>query len=149
MICSTWAARRTAGSASGFPRREPIMDDRQITESAPLPLARAFRRYWNSAGDRERHDAAYFLFEIYLKYAASIAIARYLAGESGSLSEADVRPLGCARSGQEARVVPRRPRFERAFQPGDPRRHPRLARPLPRAGGQVAVTAAGTCTRRL
>jgi hypothetical protein len=58
------------------------MEDRQITESAPLPLARAFRRYWNSAGGRERHDAAYFLFEIYLKYVASIAIARYLAGDA-------------------------------------------------------------------
>ena len=27
---------------------EFAMNDRQITESAPLPCARAFRRYWNA-----------------------------------------------------------------------------------------------------
>ena len=56
------------------------MDDRRILEHQPLPLARCYRRWRNAAEVRERHDAAYYLFEIYLKYAASIAIAHYLAG---------------------------------------------------------------------
>jgi hypothetical protein len=55
------------------------MDDRQVLESLPLPIARGLRRHRNATEVRERHDAAYYLFEIYLKYAAAIAIARYLA----------------------------------------------------------------------
>ncbi len=58
------------------------MDDRKILESLPLPLARGYRRFRNASEVRERHDAAYCLFEIYLKYASSIAVARYLAGEA-------------------------------------------------------------------
>jgi eukaryotic-like serine/threonine-protein kinase len=58
------------------------MDDHRILEHQPLPLARCYRRWRNAAEVRERHDAAYYLFEIYLKYAASIAIAHYLAGEA-------------------------------------------------------------------
>src|SRR5262245_24023108 len=57
------------------------MDDRRILESYPLPLARGYRRFRNAAEARERHDAAYYLFEVYLKYAAAIAIAYYLRGE--------------------------------------------------------------------
>ncbi len=57
------------------------MDDRTILERYPLPLARGYRRYRNAAEIRERHDAAYYLFEIYLKYGASLTIARYLAGD--------------------------------------------------------------------
>ncbi|MBI4601034.1 MAG: hypothetical protein HY721_03650 [Planctomycetes bacterium] len=57
------------------------MDDRRILDRYPLPLARGYLRYRNASEARERHDAAYYLFEIYLKYAASIAIAHYLAGE--------------------------------------------------------------------
>ncbi|MBI4582712.1 MAG: serine/threonine protein kinase [Planctomycetes bacterium] len=57
------------------------MDDRRILEFYPLPLARGYRRYRNASEPRERHDAAYYLFEIYLKYAASIAMANYLARE--------------------------------------------------------------------
>ena len=57
------------------------MDDRRILEKYPLPIARGYRRCRNAAEARERHDAAYYLFEIYLKFAASIAIAHYLAGE--------------------------------------------------------------------
>jgi serine/threonine protein kinase/TolA-binding protein len=58
------------------------MDDRNVLEHFPLPIARGYRRYLNALEVRERHDAAYFLFEIYLKYLASIAIASYLAGEA-------------------------------------------------------------------
>ncbi len=58
------------------------MDDRTILERSPLPLARGYRRYRNATEVRERHDAAYYLLEIYLKYAASIAIAHYLAGKT-------------------------------------------------------------------
>jgi serine/threonine protein kinase/Flp pilus assembly protein TadD len=58
------------------------MDDRGVLEHFPLPVARAYRRYLNALEARERHDAAYYLFEVYLKYAASIAIASYLAGEA-------------------------------------------------------------------
>lgn len=58
------------------------MDDRKVLEHVPLPIARAYRRYMNALEARERHDAAYYLFEVYLKYAASIAIAFYLAGEA-------------------------------------------------------------------
>ena len=50
------------------------MDDRGVLEHFPLPIARGYRRYLNASEVRERHDAAYYLFEIYLKYAASIAI---------------------------------------------------------------------------
>ena len=57
-----------------------MMDDRRILHLYPLLLARGYRRYLNASGARDRHDAAYFLFEIYLKYAASIAISTYLAG---------------------------------------------------------------------
>ncbi|MBI4602978.1 MAG: protein kinase [Planctomycetes bacterium] len=57
------------------------MDDRRTLDSLPLPIARGLRRHRNSTETRERHDAAYYLFEIYLKYAASLAIARYLAAE--------------------------------------------------------------------
>ncbi|MBI4601648.1 MAG: protein kinase [Planctomycetes bacterium] len=57
------------------------MDDRKVFESYPLPLARGHRRFRNAGEARERHDAAYYLFEILLKYLASIAIARYLRGE--------------------------------------------------------------------
>jgi hypothetical protein len=59
---------------------ECTVDDRKVLESYPLPLARGYRRYRNAAEARERHDAAYYCFEIYLKYAASIAIAHYLTG---------------------------------------------------------------------
>ncbi len=58
------------------------MDDRKILELYPLPLARGYRRYRNATEARDRHDAGYYLFEIYLKYVASIAIAHYLAGEA-------------------------------------------------------------------
>lgn len=58
------------------------MDDRRILEHYPLPIARGYRRYRNAAEVRERHDAAYYLFEIYLKYVASVAVAHYLWGEA-------------------------------------------------------------------
>lgn len=58
------------------------MDHRKILEQYPLPVVRSYRRYRNASGDRERHDAAYYLFEVYLKYVASIAIAHYLGGEA-------------------------------------------------------------------
>jgi serine/threonine protein kinase/Tol biopolymer transport system component len=57
------------------------MDDRRILEHYPLPIARGYLRYRNAAEDRERHDAAYYLFEVYLKYTAAIAIAHYVASE--------------------------------------------------------------------
>ena len=57
------------------------MDDRRILEHYPLPIARGYRRYRNANEVRERHDAAYYLFEVYLKYVAAVAIAQYLAGE--------------------------------------------------------------------
>jgi serine/threonine protein kinase/tetratricopeptide (TPR) repeat protein len=66
-----------------LPRAYPlVMNDRGVLEHFPLPVARAYRRYLNALEARERHDAAYYLFEVYLKYAASIAIAFYLAGEA-------------------------------------------------------------------
>ncbi len=58
------------------------MDDRRILDHYPLPLARGYQRYRNATESRERHDAGYYLYEIYLKYVASIAIAHYLAGEA-------------------------------------------------------------------
>ncbi len=58
------------------------MDDRKILDHYPLPIARGYRRARNAAESRERHDASYYLFEIYLKYLASIVIAHYLAGEA-------------------------------------------------------------------
>jgi serine/threonine protein kinase/predicted Zn-dependent protease len=58
------------------------MEDRGILEHFPLPIARAYRRYLNAPDARERHDAAYYLFEVYLKYVASIAIALYLDGDA-------------------------------------------------------------------
>ncbi|MBI4601929.1 MAG: serine/threonine-protein kinase [Planctomycetes bacterium] len=58
------------------------MDDRRILEHFPLPIARGYRRVRNAGEVRERHDAAYYLFEVYLKYAAAVAIAHYLAGEA-------------------------------------------------------------------
>ncbi len=58
------------------------MDDRKILDHYPLPIARGYRRYRNAAESRERHDAAYYLYEIYLKYLASLAIAHYLAGDA-------------------------------------------------------------------
>jgi len=57
------------------------METRKILELYPLPIACGYRRYRNASEIRERHDAGYYLFEVYLKYAASVAIARYLAGE--------------------------------------------------------------------
>ena len=51
------------------------MDDRAILEGHPLPIACAYRRWRNAVEVRERHDAAYFLYEVYLKYAASLSIA--------------------------------------------------------------------------
>jgi hypothetical protein len=51
------------------------MDHRQILESQPLPLARGFRRWRKAAETREEHDAAYYLFEVHIKYAAAGAIA--------------------------------------------------------------------------
>src|SRR5262245_40116378 len=57
------------------------MDPRRVLDSLPLPLARSYRRWRNAAETREAHDAAYFLFEVYLKYLASVAIAEYLNGE--------------------------------------------------------------------
>ena len=58
------------------------MDDRRILDHFPLPIARGYRRYRNAAEVGERHNAAYYLFEIYLKYLASVAIAHYLAGDA-------------------------------------------------------------------
>ena len=57
------------------------MDHQKVFDQQPLPIARCYRRFRNAGGDRERHDAAYYLFEIYLKYVASAAIAHYVAGE--------------------------------------------------------------------
>jgi serine/threonine protein kinase/Tfp pilus assembly protein PilF len=59
-----------------------MLDDRRILDAYPLPIARGYLRYRNAREVRERHDAAYYLFEIYLKYAALIAIAAYLEGEA-------------------------------------------------------------------
>ncbi len=59
----------------------PGMDDQRILDQFPLPIARGYRRYLNAAEVRQRHDDSYFLYEIYIKYAASTAIAYYLAGE--------------------------------------------------------------------
>jgi hypothetical protein len=55
------------------------LDDRRILDLSPLPLARGYRRFVNAREPRERHDAAYYLFEVLLKYLASIAVADYLA----------------------------------------------------------------------
>lgn len=57
------------------------MDDRKILDLYPLPLARGYRRYLNASEVKERHDLGFCLFEILLKYVASVAIAAYLAGE--------------------------------------------------------------------
>jgi serine/threonine protein kinase/Tol biopolymer transport system component len=62
-------------------QEQPIMDGRAILEHFPLPIARLYRRLLNASPPRDRHDLAYYLFEVYLKYVASIAIAAYLAGE--------------------------------------------------------------------
>ena len=43
------------------------MDDRRILDSYPLPIAPGYRRCRNASETRERHDAAYYLFEVYLK----------------------------------------------------------------------------------
>ena len=51
-------------------------------EAYPLPIARSYRRFRNAGETREQHDAAYYLFEVYLKYAASISMAYYLRGEA-------------------------------------------------------------------
>ena len=58
------------------------MQDRSILDHAPLPVARSYRRYRNAEEIRERHDTAYFLFEVYLKYVTAGSIAHYLAGEA-------------------------------------------------------------------
>ena len=50
------------------------MDDRKILDHYPLPIAWGYRRYRNAAEVRERHDSAYYLFEIHLKYLASGAL---------------------------------------------------------------------------
>jgi tetratricopeptide (TPR) repeat protein len=57
------------------------MDHLRLLERYPLPLARSYRRFRNAAEARERHDAAYYLFEVYLKYLASVATAGYLRAE--------------------------------------------------------------------
>lgn len=57
------------------------MDPREILEDHPLPLARVYRRCRNASEVHERHDIAYSLFEILLKYLSSIAISLYLAGK--------------------------------------------------------------------
>lgn len=57
------------------------MEDRKILDLYPLPVARGYRRFRNAVEPRERHDAAYYLFEVYIKYAATISIALYLAGD--------------------------------------------------------------------
>ena len=49
------------------------MDDRKILDLYPLPLARGYRRCRNASEARERHDAAYYLYEVYLKYFAAMA----------------------------------------------------------------------------
>ena len=53
--------------------------DERILHKCPLPISQAYRRYRNAVEKHDRHDAAYYLFEVYLKYVASIAIAQYLA----------------------------------------------------------------------
>ena len=57
------------------------MDERKSLDLYPLPIARGYRRFLNSEESRERHDAAYYLFEVYLKYVAAIAVSHYLSGE--------------------------------------------------------------------
>jgi serine/threonine protein kinase/Flp pilus assembly protein TadD len=44
-------------------------------------MARGYRRFVNARERRERHDAAYYLFEVLLKYVASAAMGHYLARE--------------------------------------------------------------------
>jgi len=58
------------------------MNERAILESVPLPLSRGYLRFRNATEGRERHDLAFYLYEIYLKYVASVAIAHYLSGEA-------------------------------------------------------------------
>jgi tRNA A-37 threonylcarbamoyl transferase component Bud32 len=57
------------------------MDERKTLDLYPLPIARGYRRFLNAEEPRERHDAAYYLFEVYLKYLSAVAVAHYLAGE--------------------------------------------------------------------
>ena len=58
------------------------METGEILALYPLPIARGWRRFLNSDEGRDRHDAAYYLYEVYLKYCASFAMARYVAGEA-------------------------------------------------------------------
>ncbi|HAK96244.1 MAG TPA: hypothetical protein DCM87_14945 [Planctomycetes bacterium] len=97
------------------------MDDRRILDCYPLPLARAYRRYLNATETRESHDAAYYLYEAYLKYVASIAVAGYLATEARDhRTNAILKGLARPSLGEWARFLRECVRFLRDAQPPDP-----------------------------
>jgi len=58
------------------------VEDRGVLDRQPLPIARGVLRYRNAGEIRGRHDTAYYLFEIYLKYAAAMAMSSYLAADA-------------------------------------------------------------------
>jgi serine/threonine protein kinase len=51
--------------------------DDALAQRLPLPLAQLYRRAFNAKGARDRHDAAYYLWEAALKLLGAAAVAAY------------------------------------------------------------------------
>ena len=59
--------------------------DDALAQRLPLPLAQLYRRAFNAKGARDRHDAAYYLWEATLKLLGSAAIAAYASANTPTL----------------------------------------------------------------
>src|SRR5439155_21757651 len=58
-----------------MPSESPF--DETLAQRLPLPLAQLYRRAVNAKTARDRHDAAYYLWEAGLKLLGAIAVVAY------------------------------------------------------------------------
>ncbi|MFM9960452.1 MAG: protein kinase domain-containing protein [Planctomycetaceae bacterium] len=78
----------------------------------PLPLAQLYARAFNAKDARGRHDNSFYVFEAFLKLAASVAVAHYVRGiQRGAAHDAavdrELRVLSCPSMGQWLAILRR------------------------------------------
>ena len=54
--------------------------DEELTLRLPLPLAKLYYRGYNAKSPIDRHQAAFYLFEVALKLLGSVCIVAYVEG---------------------------------------------------------------------
>ncbi len=72
-----------------------------LAQDLPLPLAQIYRRALNAKTPRDRHDAAYYLWEAALKVLGSVAIVEYAERADATAAVPDyLHNLGRPSTGQ-------------------------------------------------